>query len=401
VTNIAILTFAGLLLVAYAVEVFGRRLRLPSVGLLIGTGIALRFGLDAHGVQLDWVDPVVPIIGTFGLILIVLEGALDLELRRDRARLIAVSGAAALVGFVVCAALFTLLLQRYLGLDAYRAALAALPFAVISSAIAIPSAAGLPPRPREFVVYESSVSDILGVLVFYAWLESGGAIDLFELDILQTLAGSVAAAAVAALGLYALLNRLRGHVRFVPLLASIAFIYAAGKAVHLSPLIVVLAAGLILNNPRLLHRVPVLARLHTPAYDDTLREFKGLVAELTFATKSLFFVLLGYWTDLSHMADPRAWVIAGAMLAVIYASRFALLVALRLPSVEQLVWVAPRGLITVLLFLAATESADLRTFPFGAVMLVVLATSALVVQARGEGASSAEAEPTGRSTGGG
>jgi hypothetical protein len=101
------------------------------------------------------------------------------------------------------------------------------------------------------------------------------------------------------------------------------------------------------------------------------------------------------------MADPRAWVVAGAMLAVIYASRFAVLAALRLPSLEQLVWIAPRGLITVLLFLAATEAADLRTFPFGAVMLVVLATSALVVQARGEGASSAEAEPTGRSTRGG
>jgi hypothetical protein len=102
-------------------------------------------------------------------------------------------------------------------------------------------------------------------------------------------------------------------------------------------------------------------------------------------------VLLGYWTDLTHMADPRAWVIAGAMLAVIYSSRFALLAALRLPSVEQLVWLAPRGLITVLLFLAAAETVDLRAFPFGAVMLVVLATSVLVVQSRGERAAAAAA----------
>jgi hypothetical protein len=331
------------------------------------------------------VDPVVPIIGTIGLILIVLEGALDLQLRRERARLIAVSFGSALLGFVVCAVAFAWLLSRVAGLDLFRATLAALPFAVISSAIAIPSAAALAPKAREFVVYESSICDILGVLVFYAWLESGGSIARFEAGLGIGLVGSALAAAVAAVGLYVLLNRMQGHVRFVPLLAGIVFLYACGKAAHLSPLVVVLAAGLLLNNPHLLERLPRLRRLHTSTYDETLREFKGLVAELTFATKSLFFVLLGYWTDLAHMADPRAWLVAGVVVAVIYASRFALLIALRQPAAEQLVWIAPRGLITVLLYLAAAEAVDLEASPFGAVMLVVLATSVLVLQAQRSG----------------
>jgi NhaP-type Na+/H+ or K+/H+ antiporter len=181
----------------------------------------------------------------------------------------------------------------------------------------------------------------------------------------------------------------------VPLLAGIAFLYACGKAAHLSPLVVVLAGGLMLNNPHLLDRLPRLRRLHTPAYDETLREFKGLVAELTFATKSLFFVLLGYWTDLAHMAEPRAWLIAGAMIAVIYATRFGSLIVLRQPLVERLVWIAPRGLITVLLYLTAAEAVDLKAAPFGAVMLVVLATSVLVLQAkpRGVRGGAADLEP--------
>jgi NhaP-type Na+/H+ or K+/H+ antiporter len=224
------------------------------------------------------------------------------------------------------------------------------------------------------------------VLVFYAWLESEGSIGRFEAGLGVGLIGSLLAAAVAAIGLYALLNRMRGHIRFVPLLAGIAFLYACGKAVHLSPLVVVLAGGLMLNNPHLLDRLPRLRRLHAPGYDETLREFKGLVAELTFATKSLFFVLLGYWTDLAHMADPRAWLVAGVVIAAIYATRFGILVALRLPAVERLVWIAPRGLITVLLYLTAAEAVDLKASPFGAVMLVVLATSVLVLNAKRPGA---------------
>jgi hypothetical protein len=279
-------------------------------------------------------------------------------------------------------ALFAVLLQRVTGLDWFRATLAAIAFAVISSAIAIPSAAALAPKAREFVVYESSLSDILGVLVFYAWLESHGSAAQFATGLFGGVVGSVVVAAAASVALYALLNRLRGHVRFLPLIAGIVLLYAGGKALHLSPLIVVLAAGLLLNNPHLLDRLPRVRRLHTPEYEQTLREFKGLVAELTFATKSFFFLLLGYWTDLAHMAEPAAWIVAGAIVAIIYASRLGLLAALRQPAADRLVWIAPRGLITVLLYLAAAEAVDLAAFPFGAVMLVVLVTSVLVAQAR-------------------
>jgi Kef-type K+ transport system membrane component KefB len=385
VTNTAILAVSALLLAAYLLDILGRRLRLPAVALLIATGMLLRQVFDATGTQLGWVDPAVPILGTVGLILIVLEGALDLELRRERARLIAVCSASALVGFTVCALAFAALLHHAVGLDWFRATLVAIAFAVISSAIAIPSAAALAPKAREFVVYESSLSDILGVLVLYAWLESQGSFARFGTGLVFGVAGSVGVAVVASIALYALLNRVSGHVRFLPLLAGIALLYAGGKALHLSPLIVVLAGGLLLNNPHLLDRLPRLRRFHTPEYDQTLREFKGLVAELTFATKSFFFLLLGYWTDLSHMADPRAWLVAGAVVAIIYGTRFGLLMALRQPAADRLVWIAPRGLITVLLYLAAAEVVDLSAFPFGAVMLVVLTTSLLVAQARRAG----------------
>jgi hypothetical protein len=371
----ALLALSGLLLLSYALDVFGRWSRLPSVVLLIATGMVARLALDRFGVQLSFVEPLLPVIGTIGLILIVLEGALDLELRRERAALIAKSSGAAVLGFVVTLAAFTLLLHLMLGLEPKVAALAAIPFAVISSAVAIPSATGLPDGARDFVIYESALSDIIGVLVFYAWLAAGGALREFAGDLLGGGLLSLLAAVLIALMIFYLINRVAGHVRFVPLLAGLMLLYATGKALHLSPLVLVLVCGLLLNNPHLLEWNARLRALHSKGYDQTLTEFKSLVVELTFATKSLFFIMLGYWTDVHHMVDWRAWVIAAIMFAVIYASRTGILRMLRIEDERQLVWIAPRGLITVLLFLSAAETGAIDEFPFGAVMLLVLATS--------------------------
>ena len=172
------------------------------------------------------------------------------------------------------------------------------------------------------------------------------------------------------------INRLEGHVRFLPLIAGIVFLYGAGKALHLSPLVLVLGCGLLLNNPHLGRWSPRLSAVRGEDYDQTLKEFKGLVAELTFAAKSFFFLLLGYWTDLDTMRTMHAWVIAIAVFGVVYVSRFAILRLLRQPYARALTWIAPRGLITVLLFLAARDAGKATDFPLGAVMLTVLATSA-------------------------
>jgi Kef-type K+ transport system membrane component KefB len=390
--NSAILAVSALLVFAYLLDIFGRRFRLPSVVLLVVTGMVARQVMDRTGTHLAWVDPLVPVIGTLGLILIVLEGALDLSLRRDRARMIGRAVASAVAGFAACVAAFAAIFHLGLGLPIASALLAAIPFSVISSAVAIPSAAGLDEHSREFVIYESSVSDIIGVLVFYAWLESDGAVTAFAGSLFGGGAISLVAAAAAAVGLLYLINRVEGHVRFLPLLAGLILMYAIGKALHLSPLVLVLVCGLLLNNHHLLDRAPPLKSLLSDGYEETLAEFKGLVAELTFAVKSFFFLMLGYWTDVSHMADWQAWAVAGSVACVIYSSRYAVLRSLGQPDVQRLAWLAPRGLITVLLFLAVVETGQLADFPFGAVMLVVLFTAAATGFAHGKPATEPELE---------
>jgi hypothetical protein len=380
-TNTSLLLASGLLLVAYLLDMLGRRFRLPNVVLLIVTGLVVRHVLDRAGLKLAYIDEIVPILGTLGLILIVLEGALDLEVTPDRTKTIGMSALSAFIGIVACTAAFTLLFTFVVGLPYALALTAAIPFAVISSAVAIPSAAALPDAPREFVIYESSFSDIIGVLLFYAALASKGDVASFAMDLVGGGALSIVVALAASIALYVLINKAEGHVRFLPLLAGLVCLYAIGKELHLSPLIFVLIAGLVIGNPHLLDFVPYLKRLHSDDYDRTVHEFKGLVAELTFATKAFFFLLLGYWTDVDHLLHPRAWAIAAALVGFIFVSRRGLLRMLRIPDARPLTWIAPRGLITVLLFLAAAEGDALKAFPFGALMLTVLATSSLVALA--------------------
>ena len=174
---------------------------------------------------------------------------------------------------------------------------------------------------------------------------------------------SLVAAFLAALALFYFINQVVGHVRFLPLLAGLVFLYAIGKELHLSPLIVVLVCGLIINNPQLVTWHAKLRGIQNDTYEQTLREFKSLVAELTFATKSFFFLLLGYWTDTTEMLSIEAWLVAIGGIAAILASRWLILKLLRQSNVAQLVWIAPRGLITVLLFLSARGDGKARGIP--------------------------------------
>lgn len=378
----AILAASVLLLLAFGIERFSRVSGVPAVVALIGVGVAVKPGLAYFGLTIEGIDDAVPILGTVGLVLIVLEGALDIELRKDRLKAAAGAFAMAGGGFVACVAIFALLGALALPLTPFQAIVLAVPFAVISSAVAIPSSGFLPPSGREFVVYESSASDILGIMVFFSLLNSDGTLT----GLLSAFFGggllSLLLASASAVGLVLILMRIDGHIRFIPLLAGLFGLYAAGKLLHLSPLIMVLFFGLMLNNPTLITRFRPFHNWSDESYEATLNEFKLLTMELTFAVRGFFFILLGYWADLSDLSSGKALLTALMVLVVIYASRSAMLRLLRIELAAPLTWLAPRGLITVLLFLAAKEAMPLPIYLDGTVMLVVLISSTLIAVGR-------------------
>ena len=202
----AILAASIFLLIAFGLERLGRASGIPSAILLIAAGLAGKPVLETFGLALEGISAAVPIVGTLGLILIVLEGTLDIKLRRDRLRAAAGAFLIAGGGFVVCTTVFAFAGSLILNLTPLQSVILAVPFAVISSTIAIPSSSFLPPWGREFVIYESSFSDILGVLVFFSLLNSNGTLKGALLGMIGGGALSLLLALVCAVGLVLILS---------------------------------------------------------------------------------------------------------------------------------------------------------------------------------------------------
>ena len=84
--TLAILFVLPLLIIfSYIFDSIAKKTKFPSVILLMFTGMLIRLGVDFYGeVELQFLDQLIPVLGTLGLILIVLEGALELDIERKK-----------------------------------------------------------------------------------------------------------------------------------------------------------------------------------------------------------------------------------------------------------------------------------------------------------------------------
>lgn len=377
--NWILLALSGIIILSYLFDTVAHHSRIPSVVLLIFSGILSRILLDYFGFSIPLLDVILPIVGTLGLILIVLEGALDLKISRDNMGLIARATICSLLGLVITGGLIASLLHFWFAADWHLSWLYAVPMAVISSAVAIPAAASLSPKLREFVIYESSISDIAGVLLFYALLEGQGNFGLQALTSFGEVGLSLAVGFISAITLYWLISRIEAHVRFVPMIAGIALLYAGAKLLHLAPLVIVMMVGLILNNFVLVKPLPLIRRIRSYNFSEELDTFKHLVAEATFVIRTFFFVLLGYSTLISDLMNAHAWIIASAVVACYIIPRLGLLRFCSIDKrIEPLLWFAPKGLITILLLFSIPDTEVIEGFPNGSIMLLVLMSALLL-----------------------
>jgi potassium/hydrogen antiporter len=346
------------------------RYHVPSVVLLLLTGIVARATTHFFHNSVVFPPQLLPVLGTCGLVLIVLEGALDLRLEPGRRSFLLRTFSSAALGVASTTLALAVAIEYLLGVPMLQALLLAAPFGVISSSVAIPTAETLQGEDREFVIYESSWSDIFGVMLFNALVVAlnGGAFTI------NLLGGSFAIAIVGVaigLGYYWLVGHLEGHVKFVPLLFALILVYVAADSLHLSPLLIVLILGLMLNNAHLLRRVPAFDRLHSSHFHAELGKLKHLTAEATFLVRTFFFLLLGYVTDVRTFLNPLAWGYAACIVAAIFVLRWLVLRACT-SSPGKLNWMAPRGLVTVTLFFSMPAGSVPQIFPHGTLILVVL-----------------------------
>ncbi|HQV00896.1 MAG TPA: sodium:proton antiporter, partial [Bacteroidia bacterium] len=83
-----LLILCGVVLIAYLIDVFSAKIKVPSVVLLLTFGFAIKYSLQLLNIAIPDVSRILPLVGTVGLVLIVLEGALELKIDATKIPLI-------------------------------------------------------------------------------------------------------------------------------------------------------------------------------------------------------------------------------------------------------------------------------------------------------------------------
>ena len=84
ITSQAVIVVCILLLLAYIIDISAKHTKIPSVILLLALGFGVGRLTQWLYIPVADLEPILPVLGTIGLILIVLEGALDLELNNSK-----------------------------------------------------------------------------------------------------------------------------------------------------------------------------------------------------------------------------------------------------------------------------------------------------------------------------
>ncbi|RPG59019.1 MAG: sodium:proton exchanger [Flavobacteriales bacterium TMED191] len=363
---ILIISLSSIIIISHFLNIYSENTGVPSVLILILFGAILQLDTQIVGFQIlddTTRKPLLKVLGVAGLILILLEAALDLKINKN---MIVSSLRAFFVGLfgLLCTSFaIAYILQVFVSdLDLLHALLYSVPLSIISSAIIIPSIQSLDESKRSFLIYESTFSDVLGLLMFQVILGSlaTGAVKKSS-EIVGNIGLSILISIIISIVLIYLFQKIKGHTKLFFLFSILLLLYALGEMLHLSSLLIVLIFGIILNNYQLVF-VGFLSNLIDDEKVTSIQNyFKIIIMESAFVVRTFFFILFGYYVSLSSLLNFEVIIISLVLLAAIYFIRFVLI----FPTMGGRSWpelfLSPRGLITILLFFSIPEEYVVNT----------------------------------------
>ncbi|RKR14142.1 sodium/proton antiporter (CPA1 family) [Maribacter vaceletii] len=360
-----------------------KKTNIPSVLMLIVLGIILQYALKYFVPNLPNFDGALELLGIVGLIMIVLEAALELELKKSKIIPILKATAIALLGLIGSAWVAALILHYFIeDMTMQSAWLYATPLSILSSAIIIPSVSGLSEHKREFHIYESTFSDIMGIMMFYFLI---GGLNPSEDSGVAGFAGNIALTiAIALIASYAIIlifQRIKSQAKQFLLIAVLLLLYAIGKKMHLSSLLIILIFGLVIANVKLFFPGKTKVFLENEKIHQIYHELHIITLETAFIVRTFFFVIFGITIFLSSLFNFTVVFVSLLIIASIYIIRFIILKIFLGKDITPQLFIAPRGLITVLLFYNIPKEAQVATFESGILLFVIIATSLVMTWA--------------------
>jgi len=377
-TTTILITICILLLIAYIFDISSSKTKIPSVILLLLIGWVVKQITNNFQIFVIDLSPILPILGTIGLILIVLEGSLEIELNKSKLPFVGKTTIISFVPILIFAFGLAAAFQYFENVS-FKIALAnAIPFAIISSSIAIPSAQNLPAKDREFITFESSLSDIFGVL-FFNFITLNDEIGFalagnFVVEIILMLLISF----IATIGLAYLLSKIKHHVKYLPIILIIVLIYNISKMFHLPALIFILIFGIILGNIDEIKDLRFIKNFQLATLQREVHKFKELTIEIVFLVRALFFILFGYLINTSELLNSESIIWAISISIGIFFIRFIIFKIARI-KINPLLYIAPRGLITILLFLSIPLNQQMRLVNNSLLIQVIIITAFIMM----------------------
>lgn len=381
-----IIGIAGVVIISFFFNILAKKTNIPSVLMLIGLGIIIKAFLpDKFNADVYANLSTLEIIGNVGLVMIVLEAALDLQLHRDKRKMIIHSFLVALIALVASSFAIAAIIY-YIIPDAdsfFKCLVYAVPLSIMSSAIIIPSVGGLKGVKKEFMVYESTFSDILGIMFFYFLIgaEEGASAQEIVFSVGLNIIVTVILSVILAYLMVYIFQRLTSQVKLFLVISLLMLMYALGKKLHLSSLLIILAFGLVLNNTNIFFRGEKLGKLvNEEKVKPIMHDFHILTLESAFVIRTFFFVLFGMFITLNSIFNVNVAIVSGCIILALYAVRFLCLKFIVKTDISPQIYIAPRGLITILLFfvVVAHDEFVIKGFDPGILLFVILITSLIM-----------------------
>ena len=183
-----------------------------------------------------------------------------------------------------------------------------------------------------------------------------------------------------------IIAKIEHHVKFFLILALLILVYAFGKYFHLPALVTIFIFGLFLSNVKALLPGFLKQRLDLEETEKGLHEFHILTAESTFLVKTFFFLFFGFSIKITDFTSTEPFVYGLIIFGIMWALRYVYFTVTTFKlSPSPLVFISPRGLISILLFL---QIAEIKFLEGTAVLidekvLLVVILSSMLVMTRG------------------
>jgi potassium/hydrogen antiporter len=325
--SIAFAVIGGVILIGFFANLLFRVTKIPSVLLLIAIGVVL-------GPATGWITSasligIAPFFGTMALLIILLEGGLELDLesvirQAPKAALLAVLVFIFSAGSIAAFAFFVL------HMSLFNSLMIAGIFGASSPAICLPVISGLSIKKeiQTILKLESTLGDVLLIVTVLLIMDFQTAGNQGSMGMVSRFFMSFAVAFVIASIAGALWSRLIGWMGREPLaymltLGFVFLLYFSVEELGGSAAIAVLLFGIMLENmhvvaDRVSARVRFLFGIDIRAEQFVLHEFmKNITEELSFLIRTFFFVYLGLILNFKSITPWIAVSSAGIVILLL------------------------------------------------------------------------------------